>query len=161
MTDAITTPLTQALAEGKLSREELKTFMQHSDGPALRKLVLWVLVLAATTTLITLAWDSWLIWPAMFLQGIVLVHHFLLQHECVHYTVFRTRRLNDVVGQICGLIILLPHRFFRYEHCDHHTYTQLTGDDPELIPLPKTLGENPWGIPALPLGAALLAQQVH
>ena len=74
MTDAITTPLTQALAEGKLSREELKTFMQHSDGPALRKLVLWVLVLAATTTLITLAWDSWLIWPAMFLQGIVLVH---------------------------------------------------------------------------------------
>ena len=53
MTDAITTPLTQALAEGKLSREELKTFMQHSDGPALRKLVLWVLVLAATTTLIT------------------------------------------------------------------------------------------------------------
>ena len=114
-----------------------------------------------TTTLITLAWDSWLIWPAMFLQGIVLVHHFSLHHECVHYTVFRTRRLNDVVGQICGLIILLPHRFFRYEHCDHHTYTQLTGDDPELIPLPKTLGENPWGIPALPLGAALLAQQVH
>ncbi|WP_171173309.1 fatty acid desaturase family protein [Ruegeria sp. HKCCD8929] len=150
MTDAIVTPLTQALAEGKLSREELKTFMQRSDGPALRKLVLWVLVLAATTTLITLAWESWLIWPAMFLQGAVLVHHFSLQHECVHYTVFRTRKLNDIVGQICGLIIMLPHRFFRYEHCDHHTYTQLTGDDPELIPLPKSLGEYLLYLSALP-----------
>ncbi len=150
MTDAIVTPLTQALAEGKLSREELKSFMQRSDGPALRRLVLWVLLLAATTTLVTLAWNSWLIWPAMFLQGIVLVHHFSLQHECVHYTVFRTRWLNDVIGQVCGLIIMLPHRFFRYEHCDHHTYTQRTGDDPELIPLPKNLGAYLLYLSALP-----------
>ena len=150
MTNAIVTPLTQALAEGKLTREELKSFMQRSDAPALRKLVVWVLVLCMTTTLITLAWDSWLIWPAMFVQGIVLVHHFSLQHECVHYTVFRTRKLNDIVGQICGLIILLPHRFFRYEHCDHHTYTQIHGDDPELISQPKSLGEYLWYLTALP-----------
>lgn len=150
MADAIVTPLTQALAEGKLSRAELKAFMQRSDGPALRRLVVWLLVLATTTALITLAWESWLIWPAMFVQGVVLVHHFSLQHECVHYTVFRTRRLNDLVGQICGLIIMLPHRFFRYEHCDHHTYTQLQGNDPELIPMPKTLGEYLLYLSALP-----------
>ena len=141
MTQGIVTPLTQALAEGKLTREELKSFMQRSDAPAFRKIALWLVVLACTTTLITLAWESWLIWPAMFIQGIVIVHHFSLQHECVHYTVFRTRRYNDIAGQICGYIIMLPHRFFRYEHCDHHTYTQLDGDDPEMIPLPKSLGE--------------------
>ena len=150
MSKAIVTPLTQALAEGKLTREELKGFMQRSNGPGLRRLALWVLVLTFTTTLVALAWNSWLIWPAMFLQGVVLVHHFSLQHECVHYTVFRTRWLNDLVGQICGLIIILPHRFFRYEHCDHHTYTQLTGDDPELIPLPKTLGQYLLYLSALP-----------
>ena len=150
MTDAIVTPLTQALAEGRLTREELKQFMQRTDAPGLQRLVLWVLVLVATTTLISLTWDSWLIGPAMFLHGIVLVHHFSLQHECVHYTVFRTRWLNDVVGQICGLIIILPHRFFRYEHCDHHTYTQITGDDPEMVPMPKSLGEYLWYLSALP-----------
>ncbi|WP_371169331.1 fatty acid desaturase family protein [Aliiroseovarius sp. 2305UL8-7] len=150
MTNAIVTPLTQALAEGKLTREELKSFMQRSDRPGLQRLALWVLVIAGTSTLITLSWNSWLVWPAMFLQGIVLVHHFSLQHECVHYTVFRTRWLNDVVGQICGMVILLPHRFFRYEHCDHHTYTQLNGDDPEMIPMPKTYGEYLLYLSALP-----------
>ena len=150
MAQAIVTPLTQALAEGKLTRDELKELMQRSDWISIKRLALWLMMLAVTTTLIALAWDSWLIWPAMFAQGVLLVHFFSLQHECVHYTVFRTRWLNDVVGQICGLIIILPHRFFRYEHCDHHTYTQITGDDPEQIPMPKTLGEYLYYISAIP-----------
>ena len=91
--------------------------------------------------LVWLALDSpWLL-PAMFVHGVVLVHHFSLQHECTHYTAFRTRRLNDVVGAACGFVIMLAPRFFRYEHCDHQTWTQLEGRDPELIPLPKSL----WG----------------
>lgn len=134
----IVTPLTQALAEGKLTREELKSFMQRSNWPAFQWLIVWVALLAMTTTLVLLAWDSWLIWPAMLVQGIVLVHHFSLQHECVHYTVFRTRWLNDLAGNICGFIIMLPHKHFRYEHCDHHTHTQIDGDDPELIPMPTS-----------------------
>jgi fatty acid desaturase len=150
MTDPIVTPLTQALAEGKLTRADLKALMQRSNGPALWHLAGWLVLLATTTTLVVLAWNSWLIWPAMFVHGIVLVHHFSLQHECVHYTVFRTRWLNDVAGQICGFIIMLPHRFFRYEHCDHHTYTQIPGEDPEQIPMPKTIGEYLLYISALP-----------
>ena len=150
MSHPIVTPLTQALAEGKLSRTELKDLMQRTDAPAFRHLAIWVLVLAATTTLVVLAWNSWLIWPAMFVQGIVMVHHFSLQHECIHYTAFRTRRYNDIAGQICGFIIMLPHRFFRYEHCDHHTFTQITGDDPELIPTPKTYREYLFYLSAIP-----------
>ncbi|MDI9246424.1 fatty acid desaturase family protein [Marinobacter sp. CHS3-4] len=152
------TPLTQALEEGKLTRDELKSLMQRSDGPAFRHLALWVVVLTGTTTLITLAGNSWLIWPAMMLHGIVLVHHFSLQHECVHYTVFRTRKLNNLVGQLCGLIIVLPHRFFRYEHCDHHTYTQLPGKDPELIPMPKTYGEYLFYLSSIPYWQAKFSE---
>jgi len=150
MAGTIVTPLTQALEEGKLTREELKDLMRRSNGPAFRRLAVWVAVLAITSALITRAWDSWLVWPAMFLHGIVIVHHFSLQHECVHYTVFRTRWINDVVGHICGLIIILPHRFFRYEHCDHHTYTQLHGKDPELIEMPESIGRYLWLLSAVP-----------
>jgi fatty acid desaturase len=150
MSEAIVTPLTQALEEGKLTREELKAFMRRSDAEGFKHLALWLLLLAVTTTLVALAWNSWLIWPAMFLQGVVIVHFFSLQHECVHYTVFRTRKINDIVGQICGVIIILPHRFFRYEHCDHHTHTQLSGDDPEQIPMPRSLGEYLWYLSAVP-----------
>ena len=141
MAQHVVTPLTQALAEGRLSRDDLKSLMQRNDHQALIRLVLWVLTLCGTGGLIWLSMDSWLVWVAMFVHGIVIVHHFSLQHECVHYTVFRTRWLNDVIGNLCGLVIILPHQFFRYEHCDHHTYTQLHGEDPELVPMPKTLGE--------------------
>lgn len=146
----ITTPLTQALAENRLSREELRALMQRRNGPALWRLAIWAALLGTTGALIWAAYDSWLIWPAMFVHGIVLVHHFSLQHECVHYTVFRTRRLNDIVGNICGLIIILPHQFFRYEHCDHHTHTQLPGDDPEMVPMPQTWGQYALYLSAIP-----------
>ena len=150
MPTAITTPLTQALAEQRLSREDLRALMRRSNGPAAWRLVVWVAVLAGTTAMIWAAWDSWLIWPAMFVHGVVLVHHFSLQHECVHYTVFRTRWLNDLVGNICGFIIILPHQFFRYEHCDHHTHTQIVGDDPEMVPMPQTYGQYIWYLSAIP-----------
>ena len=133
------TPITQALEDGLLTRQELKAFMRRSNGPALIRLVAWIAVILATGTLIWLSMGTWWMIPAMFVHGVVLVHHFSLQHECCHYTVFRTRWLNDVVGAICGVIINVPHQFFRYEHCDHHTYTQVTGKDPEQIPLPQTL----------------------
>ena len=111
-TDQVRTPISQALADGVLSRTELKALMQRSDWPAFLWLAIWLVVLFATGSLIYFTKDSLLIWPAMVLHGLVLVHHFSLQHECVHYTPFKTRWLNDFIGNICGLIIILPHRFF-------------------------------------------------
>ena len=141
MTAPVTTPISQAVAEGRLSREDLRRLMRRSDALPLAHLALWTATVLASGTLVWLALDGpWLL-PAMFVHGVVLVHHFSLQHECTHYTAFRTRRLNDVVGAACGFVIMLAPRFFRYEHCDHHTWTQLEGRDPELIPLPKSL----WG----------------
>ena len=161
MAAEVRTPITQALRDGILTREELRALMQRSDRPALLRLEVWLLVLLATGSLIAFTRGTWWVWPAMAVHGVVLVHHFSLQHECVHYTVFRTRWLNDAVGTLCGYVILLPHRFFRYEHCDHHTWTQLTGEDPELIPMPKTLGEYLWYISSVPYWRAKLSELMN
>ncbi|MEP3865760.1 MAG: fatty acid desaturase family protein, partial [Paracoccaceae bacterium] len=150
MASDVLTPITQALNDGTLTRVELKTLMKRSNGPAFRHLGLWVAALLATGGLIYLTYDTPLVWLAMFLHGVIMVHHFSLQHECCHYTVFKTRWLNDVFGNICGFIIMLPNRHFRYEHCDHHTYTQLHGDDPELIPLPESLAGYFWYLSSIP-----------
>ena len=137
----VTTPISQAVAEGRISRAELRELMRRSDALPLLHLLLWMATVSASGVAVWLALDGpWLL-PAMFLHGVVLVHHFSLQHECTHYTAFRTRRINDMVGGACGFLIMVAPRFFRYEHCDHHTWTQLEGRDPELIPLPK----SPWG----------------
>lgn len=150
MTSKVLTPITQALNDGTLTRTELKGLMKRSNGPAFQHLALWIMVLVVTGSLIYLTYGTLWMWPAMFLHGVILVHHFALQHECCHYTVFKTRWLNDVFGNICGFIIMLPNRHFRYEHCDHHTYTQLHGDDPELIPLPKSLAGYFWYLSSIP-----------
>lgn len=154
----VITPITQALAEGKLTRAELRDLMTRSDRAAFRHLVGWLLLLFATGMLVWLSLGTWWMLPAMFVHGVVLVHHFSLQHECVHYTVFRTRKLNDYAGIICGWVIGLPHQFFRYEHCDHHTYTQLHGEDPEMIELPKSIWGYLWYLSAIPYWRAKLSE---
>ena len=154
----VVTPITQALAEGKLTRAELRALMTRSDAAAFRHLAGWIALILATGTLVWLSLGTWWMLPAMFVHGVVLVHHFSLQHECVHYTVFRTRKLNDHVGVVCGWIIGLPHQFFRYEHCDHHTYTQLHGEDPEMIELPKTIWGYLWYLSAIPYWRTKLSE---
>lgn len=158
MTQKVLTPITQALNDGALTRQELKQLMRRSDWPATWRLAVWFAVMFATGYLIYLTMGTIWVWPAMFVHGIVLVHHFSIQHECCHYTVFKTRWLNDVVGNYCGLVIMLPNRFFRYEHCDHHTYTQLNGDDPELIPLPKNLAGYFWYLSSIPYWKTKLSE---
>lgn len=154
----VPTPITQALSEGVLTRRELKRLMIRSDRPGLIRLVLWLGVLALTSYLVWISQNSWAFFPAMFLHGVVLVHHFSLQHECCHYTAFKTRWLNDVVGNVCGLVIILPNRFFRYEHCDHHTFTQIKGKDTELIELPQSFAGYFYYLSSIPYWKAKLSE---
>ncbi|MGI9390125.1 MAG: fatty acid desaturase [Boseongicola sp.] len=158
MTTTVRTPITQAMNEGALTRRELKALMTRSDGPALLRLSGILLLLAVTSSLIWLTYDSWWIVLAMFLQGVVIVHFFALQHECVHYTAFKTRKLNDIFGNICGFAIILPNQQFRYEHCNHHTYTQLKGKDPELIELPISVWKYLWYVSSVPYWSNKFAQ---
>ncbi|MEM7258726.1 MAG: fatty acid desaturase family protein [Pseudomonadota bacterium] len=159
--NTVITPITQALEEGALTRRELKQFMQRSNAPALVRFALFVFTMLCTGALIWLSMGTWWVVPAMFVHGVVLVHHFSLQHECIHYTAFRTRWMNDVMGYYCGLVIMLPNRFFRYEHCDHHTYTQLTGKDPEMIPMPKTFAEYLFYLSSIPYWRAKFTELIR
>ena len=131
-----------------LSPDHRAALLAKSNRAGFRHLAMHWGLIATLGGLISLGVPGWqvLVVP----QGVLIIFCFTLQHECVHYTVFRTRWLNDFVGQICGLIIILPHRFFRYEHCDHHTYTQLKGQDPELIELPISVWKYLWYISSVP-----------
>ena len=150
MVEPVRTPITQAISEGALTRRELKAFMARSNSHAFTRLGIWTVILMISSSLILLTYESWWIFLAMFIQGIIIVHHFSLQHECVHYTAFKTRKLNDIFGMLCGISIILPNQQFRYEHCDHHTYTQLKGKDPELIELPISIRKYLWYISSVP-----------
>ena len=81
MANKVLTPITQALADGTITRKELKTLMKRSNTPGLIRLFFWFVAMAATGSLVWLTLGSWWVVPAMFIHGILLVHHFSLQHE--------------------------------------------------------------------------------
>lgn len=74
-----------------------------------------------------------LYWQAiMAVQGVLLIFLFTLLHETSHKTPFRTIWINDVVGHICGFILFIPAKWFKYFHMAHHRFTQIPGLDPEI-----------------------------
>jgi fatty acid desaturase len=92
-------------------------------------------------------------WPLLLpIQGLAIIFLFTLEHECTHRTPFGSPWLNDWVGRVCGLLILLPFEWFRYFHLAHHRFTNIPGQDPELeSPKPETRGQFIWHVLGLPI----------
>uniref|UniRef100_UPI00261805A8 fatty acid desaturase n=1 Tax=uncultured Sphingorhabdus sp. TaxID=1686106 RepID=UPI00261805A8 len=75
------------------------------------------------------------------LQGVLIVLLFGALHETTHGTAFRSRWLNQAVAWFAAMLTLRPALYFKYRHASHHTYTQHATLDPDIVPLPRTLGE--------------------
>ena len=50
----------------------------------------------------------------------LVVRLFAIQHDCGHGSYFRSRRANDVVGMILGVMTLTPYHYWRWAHGVHH-----------------------------------------
>jgi fatty acid desaturase len=94
-------------------------------------------------------------WALLPVQGVLIAFLFTLEHECTHRTPFANERLNDWVGRVCGLALVLPFEWFRWFHLAHHRWTNLPGKDPELASeKPATWAEWVWHVTGLPFWAA-------
>ena len=122
--------------KGRLSDAELAALVERSDGKGLARLALHGLAIAATGAVYAGAFDNAWMLPAAWIYGTALVFLFAPLHETVHYTAFRSRSLNRAVSVACGWILLLPARYFRAFHLEHHRWTQDPERDPELAAAP-------------------------
>ena len=113
-----------------------RPLLERTNRHAGALLAVHTALLVAAGAWVWLAIGSWWIVPAILVDGIVMAHLFALLHECSHRTAFRSRRANQVVAWLCGVIVVLPPRYFRLEHTAHHRYTQQADLDPELIEVP-------------------------
>ncbi|HEX2750128.1 MAG TPA: fatty acid desaturase, partial [Verrucomicrobiales bacterium] len=75
---------------------------------------LWVLMYWT----VQISW--WLTVPLAILAGLFVVRIFIFFHDCGHGSFFRSRRANDVVGFISGMITFTPYYHWRWEHSLHH-----------------------------------------
>ena len=75
------------------------------------------------------------LWVAMWLLGHIsiwlsvaaaipaaglMVRLFMIQHDCGHGALFSSRRANDWVGRVIGVLTLTPYDHWRQAHASHH-----------------------------------------
>ena len=111
--------------------DALKQLRGRSDVKGLARLSTHVSLIAGAGVLLAHS-SGWWFWPAAFVCGVLVTFLFAPLHECLHNTAFRSRWLNEWVGWIVGVILVLPRDYFRCFHFAHHRYTQLPDRDPEL-----------------------------
>ena len=116
-----------------VSPAEIRRLARRSDARGLVFLAGHLAALVAGGWLVLQASPAWLV-PAMFLQGVLIVHLFAPFHETSHGTAFASAWLNRAVCWLTGLALGLPPTHFRLEHLEHHAWTQDPEHDPEMIP---------------------------
>ncbi len=50
----------------------------------------------------------------------LVVRIFIIQHDCGHGSFFKSRKVNDYLGSVCGLLTLTPYYYWRKSHAIHH-----------------------------------------
>ena len=76
--------------------------------------ILWYLMFRS------LAVSHWLTLALAILAGGFLARVFIIHHDCGHGSFFKSRRANDVIGFITGVLTFTSYRFWRWEHAVHH-----------------------------------------
>ncbi len=75
---------------------------------------LWVLMY------FSVGWSYLLTLGLGFLNAFFLVRIFIIQHDCGHQSFFKSRRWNNVIGELCSFFSLIPYRYWARSHNFHH-----------------------------------------
>jgi len=112
---------------------ELRRLCEPSDRAGFVQLGghLLVILLAGLALHATLG-TVWAVVPFLIL-GVAINFLYAGQHELSHWTVFRTRWLNEWVGRAFGFISFFPRSFDQIQHGAHHRWTQDWARDGELV----------------------------
>jgi len=65
--------------------------------------------------------SAWLVVPLILLAAGFLVRIFIITHDCGHGSFFKSRRANDILGFITGVLTFTPYHHWRWEHALHHS----------------------------------------
>lgn len=115
-----------------LTSEEIRPLAERSDAMGA-----WLILHCWGVIALAVAIFAWLPNPLTFLLAVVLIGSrqlglAILMHEAAHNALFKTRWINEFVGEwLCGRPILAELSAYRHYHLTHHRFTQ-TDRDPDL-----------------------------
>ena len=79
----------------------------------------------------------WLVLPLALIAAAFWIRTFIIFHDCCHGSYFKSRRANETVGFILGILTLTPFHQWRHDHAIHHATAgnvdkRYTGDVPTM-----------------------------
>jgi omega-6 fatty acid desaturase (delta-12 desaturase) len=78
-----------------------------------------------------------------------LLRLFMIQHDCGHGAFFRSRRANDWVGRVIGVLTLTPYDYWRRTHAVHHAgagnLDRRGIGDVDTLTVGEYRGRSAWG----------------
>ncbi len=115
-----------------LKSQTLKRLCVTSDWRGALQLSSHVGAIFLTGWWLAQSMGSFWVVPAFMLHGTLINFLYAGQHELSHWTVFRTRGLNEFFGRILGFVLFYPRTFDLVQHVAHHRFTQDWQRDGEL-----------------------------
>lgn len=128
----------------KLPPEVLQQLTKRSDAKGLLQLGAHLSMLLFAGLALHYSLDSSWLLLTLPLYGALLIFLFAPLHETIHFTVFQTRWLNNLVAAPIGFLLLIPYQNFRVFHYAHHRHTQDPERDPELIDMRPLIRGRYW-----------------
>lgn len=95
-----------------------KPSLKKSIGQILNSIVPVLIILVASYFTRSISWPLTIALCA--LGGLFLVRVFIIFHDCGHGSFFRSKKANDVLGFITGVMTFTPYRYWRWQHAVHH-----------------------------------------
>ena len=77
-------------------------------------LIIWILLYLT----LTISW--WLTIGLSLLGGLFLVRAFIIFHDCGHGSFFKSKKANNILGFITGMLTFTPYHHWKWEHAMHH-----------------------------------------
>lgn len=118
--------MTQNIEQFLADKAAWKKAIAPYQQPDLRR-SLWQLattlipyILLWTLMILTIRVSFWLTLPLIILAAGFMIRAFIIFHDCGHGSFFASRRANEIVGFITGLVVLTPYFSWRHGHALHH-----------------------------------------
>lgn len=110
----------------------LRSLCEASDRAGAVQALSHLGAICATGTGLWFTWGTWWAVPLFLAHGALINFLYAGQHELSHWTVFRTRWLNEWLGRGFGFVLFYPRDFDQIQHTAHHRHTQDWARDGEL-----------------------------
>ena len=98
---------------------------------------------------LSLAYSYWFTLGLALPAAGFLVRIFIIQHDCGHGSFFKSRKANDFLGSICGVLTFTPYYYWRKSHAIHHASSGSLEDrgigDIYTMTVQEYLQQSKWG----------------